>query len=60
MFYNRYTCIVRWMVQWLALAVTWAALIGGVLAHSQLTPALVPPCPTQCICLSQSQVRILN
>ncbi|XP_049865508.1 leucine-rich repeat-containing protein 4B [Pectinophora gossypiella] len=46
----------RWVVQWLVSVAAWAALGGGALAHSQLAPALVPPCPTQCICLSQSQV----
>ncbi|KAJ2950580.1 hypothetical protein O0L34_g8828 [Tuta absoluta] len=46
----------RWLVQWLVSVVAWAALWGAGLAHTQLTPALVPPCPTQCICLSQSQV----
>ncbi|KAI5641116.1 leucine rich repeat domain-containing protein [Phthorimaea operculella] len=44
------------VVQWLVSVTAWAALWGAGFAHTQLAPALVPPCPTQCICLSQSQV----
>ncbi|XP_026326911.1 chondroadherin [Hyposmocoma kahamanoa] len=47
--------IPRWMVQWLVFMAV-AALTDGALAHPQLPPVLVPPCPAQCICLSQSQV----
>ncbi|VVD06075.1 unnamed protein product [Leptidea sinapis] len=47
--YFPYRCVVRWAI----VVQSWTVL---TLTNSQLTPALVPSCPTQCICLSQSQV----
>ncbi|XP_035431968.1 insulin-like growth factor-binding protein complex acid labile subunit [Spodoptera frugiperda] len=47
----------RWVLRWLLTATAWGALFGGGRAHTpSLSPALTPPCPTHCICLSQSQV----
>ncbi|XP_053600480.1 chondroadherin [Plodia interpunctella] len=47
----------RWAVQWLVTALAWSSLCGAGQVHSPgLAPSLAPPCPTHCICLSQSQV----
>ncbi|CAB3228401.1 unnamed protein product [Arctia plantaginis] len=47
----------RWVVRWLLTVAAWGALCGGGRAHTpSLSPAITPPCPTHCICLSQSQV----
>ncbi|XP_013134652.1 PREDICTED: slit homolog 3 protein [Papilio polytes] len=46
----------RFLVRSLVVLVAWS-IVGAAVARAQLlTSALVPACPTQCICLSQSQV----
>ncbi|XP_047523064.1 chondroadherin-like isoform X1 [Pieris napi] len=45
-------CISRWVVQFTSV-LAWVLFVP---VNNQLTPTLVPTCPTQCICLSQSQV----
>ncbi|XP_038213378.1 SLIT and NTRK-like protein 2 [Zerene cesonia] len=47
------TLSIRWVVRWTIL-VAWASLVP--VNNQALAPTLVPSCPTQCICLSQSQV----
>ncbi|XP_072941934.1 uncharacterized protein [Epargyreus clarus] len=45
---------IRWLVRWLVTVVASGLVYAPV--RGQLAPTLVPSCPTQCICLSQSQV----
>ncbi|XP_050342231.1 leucine-rich repeat-containing protein 4B-like [Nymphalis io] len=48
------TFCVRFVVRWAVMFLAWAVICE---AHVQaLSTTLVPSCPTQCICLSQSQV----
>ncbi|CAH0721660.1 unnamed protein product, partial [Brenthis ino] len=48
------TFCVRFVVRWAVTALAWVIICE---ANSQaLTPTIVPSCPSQCICLSQSQV----